>query len=381
MMSTTMPIKVNLSLGLIPLLISFFLTLCVVRIPASDYSLLVEDVRANRWFIVDIDGNCREIKLGVTKGDYLQVIPNGQFLTYKLDDGRNTPRSVRACRLPSKVGDEVETSMEFQLPAVMSMHAYRALLSPDGSKIVCYGPPAMKILNIAAGKWDENALVSSSEAMAIRNPSWNRESSLVAFYLKERDDSFSLWVADAEGKSARCISPKSVPSYKLGLGDDMESNEISWTPDGKNVIFGARFDNAHTGNVHSSVFVKCHIYSINIDSLKCEMVVEGAYPILNPNGSMLVFSDGEGQKIINLNTREIKILDRHNTGGMPIFNPTGDMMVFDTYETRKGLGNRTRISVLSGNGSPIFYLDPPFSSWDHSLTEQIGRKFWIANRQ
>jgi len=128
------------------------------------------------------------------------------------------------------VADPVELKVEGRFPRGITDPAW----SHDGSRLAFVGGSADYTSHSGGSLWQVGVDGGKPEPLAdakarVRAPCFSPDGRRIAYFVRNEDLAFEIWIADLEGKE-----PRELVSH-----EDITPLRLRWTPDGKNLIYCA----------------------------------------------------------------------------------------------------------------------------------------------
>ena len=193
------------------------------------------------------------------------------------------------------------------------------------------------------------------------DPVWSPDGTKLAFLDHEQ----RLLVMNADGSGKRVVSEE----HPFPAEDDI----ASWSPDGKQLVFGAKLDTGAD-----------HLFVVNADGTgKRSLGVRGDGPDWSPDGKRIAFVDGEGLiAVIGPNGRGLRRLtDFGCTSDPPRWSPDGKKIAI-IASVDCGL-TASPIAVMNPDGSGMrtftqakgYYGSPSWSPNGRQIVYSRGAEF------
>ena len=166
----------------------------------------------------------------------------------------------------------------------------------------------------------------------------------------------NVWVADL---AATDFKPKQLTTYTADDGQDI--GDITWTPDGKSVVYVHSGDFEFPGRPDPNpalltAGVEQTIFLVPADgSGKPRRVAAGRSPAVSPDGKTVAYLGKDGIYIVSLadDAKPELMFHARGTLGAPLWSPDGKRLAFTSDRTDHGF-----IGVYSIADKTITYLEP-----------------------
>jgi Tol biopolymer transport system component/DNA-binding winged helix-turn-helix (wHTH) protein len=219
-------------------------------------------------------------------------------------------------------------------------------ISPDGSQVAFRysGGPHPGIYIALIGGEKPLQLTQSDDD---DNPAWSPDGRQIAFARFGRTSGQKkLYVIPALGGSERHVYTTSYPTWA-------GCNQMSWSPDGKSLIFPEALDNsskARLSILSLSDLTARPLTSPHNQQFDCE-------PIFSPDGAMIAFARGPMGSflsdlfVLQVAGGQLLRLTTGNSGGCAAWTQDGKEIVFDS--PGRGFRGLWRISASGGTPQPV----------------------------
>ena len=178
-------------------------------------------------------------------------------------------------------------------------------------------------------------------------PAWSPDGRQIAFArFSEAGDQKTIYVIPALGGSERRIYTTSFPQWD-------QCNAMSWSPDGKSLIFPEALDKraaARLSMLSLTDLTARPLTSPHIQQFDCD-------PVFSPEGARIAFARGPmGAFLSDLHVQKVDggqplRLTTGNSGGDCAWTPDGKEIVFDSYA--RGFQGLWRISASGGTPQQV----------------------------
>ncbi|HOX40348.1 MAG TPA: hypothetical protein PL033_20390 [Candidatus Brocadiia bacterium] len=338
--------------------------------PPPTENLLIEDRSSQKWFYLRMDGEKTECNLQVPRGNYLHMLPGGFYFTMPA-----APIDAANIACLNTFGNSGIGNIIFNKPSRFSSTRKRrwnaARLSPNGQMIAVPEDGSILIIETINGKMKLlQSATSAKQSIPIRL-SWSPDSEMIAYY--EQDTStpqrpfcISILNVKASDGNRRRLTTMSSDGAKMGLGSDMDEQDIQWHPAGTSLIFTANLCLPNDAQPNDT-FPK--LYHVEIDGHNLRRLANGFLPQLNPDGFRLYYCESAESRprVYNLKSDEDKLLHKGIQGYAIQPSPSGHFLTAPRFNFPAEKAKR--IIIMDPDGKEISVIDPDVVS--------LGRIGWI----